>query len=111
MSGAGHMHGACGHHGKHAAAAATSQATKGDPSQVEYTCPMHPQVRQMGPGACPICGMALEPVLATAGAGESPELRDMTKRLWIGAVMTAPVFTLEMGGHVFDLHHLVAQQV
>jgi len=111
MAGAGHMHDACGHHGKHADAAATSQVAKGDPSQVEYTCPMHPQVRQMGPGACPICGMALEPVLATAEAGESPELRDMTKRLWIGAVLTAPVFALEMGGHVFDLHHLVAQQV
>ena len=109
-SGAGHMHGACGHHGKHAAAAATSQAAKGDPSQVEYTCPMHPQVRQIGPGACPICGMALEPVLATSEAGESPELRDMTKRLWSGAVLTAPVFALEMGGHVFDLHHLLAQQ-
>ena len=111
MAGAGHMHDACGHHGKHAAAAAASQVAKGDPGQVEYTCPMHSQVRQMGPGACPICGMALEPVLATAGAAESPELRDMTKRLWIGAVMTAPVFALEMGGHVFDLHHLVAQQV
>jgi len=72
---------------------------------------MHPQVRRMGPGACPICGMALEPVLATAEAGDSPELRGMTKRLRIGAALTAPVFALEMGGHVFDLHPLVAQQV
>jgi Cu+-exporting ATPase len=110
MAGVDHMHEACGHHGRHADAAAASHVAKSDPSQVEYTCPMHPQVRQSGPGACPICGMALEPVLATAGAGESPELRDMTKRLWIGALMTAPVFALEMGGHVFDLHHLVAQQ-
>jgi Cu+-exporting ATPase len=110
MAGAGHMHEACGHHGKQAEAVAASHVAKGDPSRVEYTCPMHPQVRQMGPGACPICGMALEPVLAAAGAGESPELRDMTKRLWMGAVSTAPVFALEMGGHVFDLHHLVAQQ-
>ena len=111
MAGAGHMHEACGHDGKQAEAVAASRVAKGDPSQVEYTCPMHPQVRQMGPGACPFCGMALEPVLATAESGASPELRDMTKRLWIGAVMTAPVFALEMGGHVFDLHHLVAQQV
>ena len=111
MAGAGHMHDACGPRGKHADAAATSQVAKGEPGQVEYTCPMHPQVRQMGPGSCPICGMALEPVLANAAAGESPELRDMTKRLWIGAALTAPVFALEMGGHVFDLHHLVAQQV
>ena len=83
---------------------------KRDPSQVEYTCPMHPQVRQMGPGNCPICGMALEPVLATADAGESPELRDMTRRLWIGTALTVPVFALEMGGHLFNIHHLIAQQ-
>jgi Cu+-exporting ATPase len=111
MTGAGHLHDACGHHGRHADAAATSQAAKGEPSQVAHTCPMHPQVRRMGPGACPICGMALEPVLATAEAGDSPELRGMTKRLRIGAALTAPVFALEMGGHVFDLHPLVAQQV
>jgi Cu+-exporting ATPase len=83
---------------------------KGDLSAVEYTCPMHPQVRQMGPGNCPICGMALEPVLATAEQGESPELRDMTRRFWIGAALTVPVFALEMGGHLFDLHHFIAQQ-
>ena len=76
----------------------------------EYTCPMHPQIRQMGPGNCPICGMALEPVIATGEAGESPELRDMTRRFWIGLALTAPVFLLEMGGHVFDLGHLVRPQ-
>ena len=85
-------------------------SAKGDPGGVEYTCPMHPQVRQMGPGNCPICGMALEPVLATADQGESPELRDMTRRFWIGTALTVPVFALEMGGHFFDIHHLVAQQ-
>jgi Cu+-exporting ATPase len=78
--------------------------------QVEYTCPMHPQVRQMGPGNCPICGMALEPVVATEGTGESPELRDMTRRFWVGTTLTVPVFALEMGGHLFNIHHLVAQQ-
>lgn len=97
------------HHHAHAPAPARP-ASSGDPSQVEYTCPMHPQVRQIGPGNCPICGMALEPVLATAEQGESPELRDMTRRLWIGTALTVPVFALEMGGHLFDTHHLIAQQ-
>jgi Cu+-exporting ATPase len=78
---------------------------------VEYTCPMHPQVRRMGPGNCPLCGMALEPVIATAGQGESPELRDMSRRLRIGGALALPVFALEMGGHLFGLHHLVAPQV
>ncbi len=77
----------------------------------EYTCPMHPQVRQMGPGNCPICGMALEPLLATAERGESPELRDMTKRFWIGTALTVPVFALEMGGHLTNLDHLLGQQL
>ena len=99
------------HHGHPAhASAAPGPMPKGDLSAVEYTCPMHPQVRQMGPGNCPICGMALEPVLATAEQGESPELRDMTRRFWIGAALTVPVFALEMGGHLFDLHHFIAQQ-
>ena len=52
---------------------------------VEYTCPMHPEIRQPGPGACPICGMALEPVVVTADSGPSPELADMTRRFWIAA--------------------------
>jgi len=89
---------------------ATRTVPPGDPGAVEYTCPMHPQIRQMGPGHCPICGMALEPVLATAEPGESPELRDMTRRLWVAALLTAPVFALEMGGHLFGLDHLVGQQ-
>jgi Cu+-exporting ATPase len=72
---------------------------------------MHPQVRQMGPGSCPICGMALEPVLATADQGESPELRDMTRRFWIGTALTVPVFALEMGGHFTNLNHLLGQQL
>ena len=104
----GHAHHDHSHHGH---APATAKAPyKGDQSQVEYTCPMHPQVRQMGPGSCPICGMALEPVLATAEQGESPELRDMTRRFWIGLALTLPVFALEMGGHLFNIHHLIAQQ-
>src|SRR5206468_10840554 len=94
----------------HHAAATPKPAPKGDQRDVEYTSPMHPQVRRMGPGNCPIGGMALEPVLATAEAGESPELRDMTRRFWIGLALTVPVFGLEMGGHLFDIHHLIGQQ-
>jgi len=81
-----------------------------DPETVEYTCPMHPQVRQMGPGSCPICGMALEPVVATGDTGDSAELRDMTRRFWIGAALTVPVVVLEMGGHLTGLNHLVPLQ-
>ena len=66
-----------------------------------YTCPMHPQIRQEGPGVCPICGMALEPETITADAGPNPELADMTRRFWIALTLAAPVFVLEMGGHVF----------
>lgn len=71
---------------------------------------MHPQVRQAGPGNCPICGMTLEPVVATAAEGDSPELRDMSRRFWIGLALTAPVFALEMGGHLVNLHNLIAPQ-
>jgi len=116
MEGQGHHHGhaahaAHDHHGHaHGAPGTAKSGATGDQGQVEYTCPMHPQVRQMGPGNCPICGMALEPLLATAEQGESPELRDMTRRFWIGAALTAPVFTLEMGGHLFNIHQFIAQQ-
>jgi Cu+-exporting ATPase len=65
-----------------------------------YTCPMHPQIRQVGPGSCPICGMALEPEVMTSETGPSPELKDMTRRFWIGLVLALPVFALEMGGHL-----------
>ncbi len=84
--------------------------TAGDDADVEYTCPMHPQVRQKGPGNCPICGMSLEPVVATAQTGESPELRDMTRRFWIGLALALPVVVLEMGGHLVGLSHRVGQQ-
>ena len=71
----------------------------------QYTCPMHPEIRQAGPGACPICGMALEPVLITAEDGPSEELLDMTRRFWVGLVLALPVVLLEMGGHLFDVVH------
>jgi Cu+-exporting ATPase len=78
---------------------------------VIYTCPMHPQIRQVGPGSCPICGMALEPETLTAEAEPNPELADMTRRFWVGLALAAPVFALEMGGHVMDLHTLVAPRL
>jgi Cu+-exporting ATPase len=64
---------------------------------VKYTCPMHPEVVRDGPGACPICGMALEPVVAT-GDAPNPELRDMTRRLWIAALLSAPLVIIDMTG-------------
>jgi Cu+-exporting ATPase len=70
------------------------------PAGTIYTCPMHPQIRQTGPGSCPICGMALEPLVATADEEPNHELIDMSRRLWIGAVLAAPVVVLEMGGHL-----------
>ena len=71
-------------------------------SKTIYTCPMHPQIEQDHPGACPICGMALEPKVATAAGPEeeSSELRDMTRRLWIGAGLALPVFALGMAHFV-----------
>jgi P-type Cu+ transporter len=75
-----------------------------------FTCPMHPQIRQVGPGFCPICGMALEPELATAEAAPNPELADMTRRLWVGLVLAIPVVALEMGGHLTNLHVLLGQK-
>ena len=67
---------------------------------VVFTCPMHPQIRQMGPGACPICGMALEPETPTASINPNPELIGMTRRFWIGLVLAAPVVALAMSGDV-----------
>ena len=65
-----------------------------------YTCPMHPEVRQVGPGSCPICGMALEPERVSLDQGPDPELIDMRRRFWIAVPLTVPVFALEMGRHV-----------
>jgi Cu+-exporting ATPase len=80
---------------------------------VIYTCPMHPQIRQAGPGRCPICGMTLEPVTASADVGENRELADMTRRFWVGLVLALPVFCLEMGGHIpaIGLHDLVPPRI
>ena len=79
------------------------------PAGTIYTCPMHPQIRQVGPGNCPICGMALEPEMVTADTGPSAELIDMTRRFWIGLVLAVPVVALEMGGHLTSLHMLLSR--
>jgi Cu+-exporting ATPase len=76
-----------------------------------YTCPMHPEIRQVGPGSCPICGMALEPLTVTAESGPNHELIDMTRRFWIGFVLAVPVLVLEMGGHITGLTLLLGQQL
>jgi P-type Cu+ transporter len=76
-----------------------------------YTCPMHPEIRQLGPGSCPICGMALEPLTATADAGPNHELTAMTRRLWIGGALAIPVLILEMGGHATGLTMALGQQL
>ena len=76
----------------------------------KWTCPMHPEIIRDAPGACPICGMALEPATPTASSGENPELKDMMRRFWIGLVLTLPVVALEMGGHMLTLHQWLGQQ-
>jgi Cu+-exporting ATPase len=73
-------------------------------AQAVYTCPMHRQIRHEGPGSCPICGMALEPMTVTAAAPPNAELIDMSRRFWIGLVLALPVFVLEMGAHIPMLH-------
>ncbi|WP_431324574.1 copper-transporting P-type ATPase [Rhizobium sp. YTU87027] len=89
-------------------AASPPPTTTGEP--VIYTCPMHPQIRQPGPGNCPICGMTLEPEVVTAETGPSTELIDMQRRFWIGLVLSLPVLALEMGGHLTNLHMLLGVQ-
>jgi len=74
------------------------------PAGAIYICPMHPEVRQAGPGSCPICGMALEPEQVSLDDGPDPELADMVRRFWIALVLTVPVFVLEMGGHLGLMH-------
>lgn len=87
------------HHHHHGAPPPAEPA----PGEAIYTCPMHPQIRRPGPGNCPICGMTLEPLVASAEAGPNRELADMTRRFWVSLALTLPVFALEMGGHLTGL--------
>ena len=106
---ASHAHAGCAH--DRPAAGATHRAPTA-PAEVAagtiWTCPMHPDVRQDHAGACPICGMALEPETVTADAGPGPELIDISRRFWIALGLTVPVVVLAMGGHLVPalLHRL-----
>ncbi|GGI30736.1 copper-translocating P-type ATPase [Bradyrhizobium guangdongense] len=77
------------------------------PAGTIYTCPMHPEIRQVGPGSCPICGMALEPEVASLETGPNPELADMTRRFWIGGALALPPVVLEMSGHLAGPHNWI----
>ena len=106
-------HGAAGSHRAAASAGAPGDAGgESVSSGTIYTCPMHPQIRRNAPGSCPICGMALEP-LNPAMSGEGAELRDMTRRFWIGLLLSAPLVLWEMLSHApgLALHHWVAPRV
>lgn len=91
-------HHACHHH-HHMPSQRSPTENKIDTGM--YTCPMHPEIRQSGPGDCPICGMALEPESVSV-EGESHEYKSMKYRFWLALVLSFPVFILEMGGHAFS---------
>ena len=71
-----------------------------------WTCPMHPEIRRPGPGSCPICGMALEPLEPSLEEGPNPELIDMSRRLWISAALSFPLVVLTLGADLFSWHPL-----
>ncbi|MBI3439298.1 MAG: heavy metal translocating P-type ATPase [Proteobacteria bacterium] len=87
----------CSHH-EHQPRAQSSPPLQAPPG-AKWTCPMHPEIVRDGPGACPICGMALEPMTPSREEGANPELIDMTRRFWVGAALSAPLLLREMGGH------------
>ena len=95
--------------GAHASAGSRAPAAE-PPLGTIYTCPMHPQIRLREPGNCPICGMTLELLRPASETGQSPELRDMTRRFWIGAALATPVVLLDMATeiHALAVHEFVA---
>lgn len=80
-------------------------------TMITYVCPMHPEIKQQGPGECPICGMALEPEITTDERGEDPELSDLRRRFWLGLILTLPIVALEMGGHLFKISRFIPSSV
>ena len=86
----------------------TAVAVAPAPEEVVYTCPMDPEVREKGPGSCPVCGMALEPLEPTAVATPSPELADMRRRFWISAGLTVPLLLVAMAEMLPALRHALA---
>src|SRR4030081_3239942 len=77
---------------------------KAQPQGARYTCPMHPEIVQIGPGSCPKCGMALEPMDIVATEGPDPEYAAMRLRLWVSAVLSAPLLFISMFGNLVGLH-------
>ncbi|MEQ1607936.1 MAG: heavy metal translocating P-type ATPase [Hyphomonadaceae bacterium] len=90
------------HHHQHDGVV-TPAPVRADSAGSKWTCPMHPEIVRDGPGSCPICGMALEPMMPTADSGPNPELRDMSRRLWVGLALALPVLVLEMGRHFLNI--------
>ena len=93
----GHDH---GHHGHAHHASPDKAASPHAPAHsgaIQYTCPMHPEIVQDGPGTCPICGMALEPVMPSLANGPNPELVDFQRRLWVSALLSVPLLVIAMG--------------
>ena len=98
------------HHGHSDPAPAKAQPANA--KEIEYTCPMHPQIVQLGPGTCPICGMALEPKVVSLDTPEdTSELDDMTRRFWISLAITVPVFLLETLGMLFAIDRVIPPTV
>jgi cation transport ATPase/YHS domain-containing protein len=69
-------------------------------AEVLWTCPMHPQIVRDEPGSCPVCGMALEPMVPTGADAGNPELRDMTRRFWVGFALSLPLLAIVMADHL-----------
>jgi Cu+-exporting ATPase len=108
----------CSEHCARRFAAAPDDYLKGErprakeaPADAIYTCPMHPEIEQVGPGDCPICGMALEPKTVSLEEGPSEELRDMTRRFWVSTALSLPLLVWVMGDHLLGLGHLISRQV
>ena len=94
-------------HAHHHHSAVPRQAGHEAPPGTIYTCPMHPQIRQDHPGNCPICGMALEPVIASSGHEHNLELADMSRRFWIGLALSVPVILLGMLAEMLGLDRII----
>ncbi len=101
----------CCHHSHHNHGhKALGEHKSSNPNQI-YTCPMHPEIKQQGPGSCPICGMALEPMISANDDHFDEELRDLKKRFWLSLILTLPVLLLEMGGHFFEIISIRTSQI
>jgi P-type Cu+ transporter len=89
---------------KPAAETRSASGAEAGAKNIRYTCPMHPQIIQIGPGSCPICGMALEPMDVVAEEQPDPEYESMRKRFWVSAALSLPLLILSMFGEALGLH-------